>query len=204
MLRGHLSGPLIDQCRDGFRPHWEAFLQQNPEFNRGAHRYFLPMPFEEPWFPARLFADPEILKIVRSVMDDRVVADQWGCDVPLFGSEHQRAHVDYARPLFGGAPDLMLPPFALVVSFGLRPIGLDDGPIEIAEGTHLWARSRAEEAIDAGKVDLGPVLLAPGDVLIRNPRALHRGTPNRTDTPRFLLSIRYVRRWYADDSREVR
>jgi hypothetical protein len=24
-----------------------------------------------------------------------------------------------------------------------------------------------------------------------------------TDTPRALLSIRYVRRWYADDSREV-
>jgi hypothetical protein len=32
---------------------------------------------------------------------------------------------------------------------------------------------------------------------------LHRGTPNLTETPRALLTIRYVRRWYADDSREV-
>jgi hypothetical protein len=42
------------------------------------------------------------------------------------------------------------------------------------------------------------------DVLIRHPWALHRGTPNRTDAPRALVNIRYVRRWYADDSREVK
>jgi hypothetical protein len=42
-----------------------------------------------------------------------------------------------------------------------------------------------------------------GDVLIRNPWAVHRGTPNTTDTPRALVTIRYVRHWYADDSRDV-
>jgi hypothetical protein len=33
--------------------------------------------------------------------------------------------------------------------------------------------------------------------------ALHRGTPNRTEIPRALVMIRYVRRWYTDSSREV-
>ena len=47
------------------------------------------------------------------------------------------------------------------------------------------------------------VPLEIGDVLIRNPWALHRGTPNMTDTPRAMVTIRYVRRWYADHSREV-
>jgi hypothetical protein len=42
-----------------------------------------------------------------------------------------------------------------------------------------------------------------GDVLIRHPWAVHRGTSNTTDTPRALVTIRYVRRWYADNSREV-
>ena len=32
---------------------------------------------------------------------------------------------------------------------------------------------------------------------------LHRGTPNLTDMPRALATVRYVRRWYADDSRAV-
>ena len=31
----------------------------------------------------------------------------------------------------------------------------------------------------------------------------HRGTPNTTDTPRALVTIRYVRRWYADSSRDI-
>ena len=31
-----------------------------------------------------------------------------------------------------------------------------------------------------------------------------RDTPNRTRTPRFMVSIRFVRRWYADESREAR
>jgi len=48
-----------------------------------------------------------------------------------------------------------------------------------------------------------PVPLGIGDVLIRHPWLLHCGTPNTTETPRALVSIRYVRRWYADDSRDV-
>ena len=47
------------------------------------------------------------------------------------------------------------------------------------------------------------VPLEIGDVLIRHPWALHRGTPNTTDIPRALLTVRYVRRWYADNSREI-
>jgi ectoine hydroxylase-related dioxygenase (phytanoyl-CoA dioxygenase family) len=203
VLRSHLPSELIHACHDGFAGPWDSFLAGSPSPNRGPHRHFVPMPFELPWFSERFFADPDILQIVRAVMDERVVADQWGCDVPLLGSEYQGAHVDYARPLFGEAPDLVLPPFALVVSFGLQPIGPDVGPLEIAPGTHAWPRSRAQAAIDGGDVGFEAVHLDVGDVLVRNPWTLHRGTPNRTPTPRFLVSVRYVRRWYADDSREV-
>ncbi len=51
--------------------------------------------------------------------------------------------------------------------------------------------------------DIQPVPLGIGDVLIRHPWVLHRGSPNQTDVPRALVSIRYVRPWYFDDSREV-
>jgi ectoine hydroxylase-related dioxygenase (phytanoyl-CoA dioxygenase family) len=136
-------------------------------------------------------------------MDDRVVADQWGCDVPLRGSEHQLVHTDYQRPLFAESPELELPTYMLVVSFGLVPVTLDNGPIEIAPGTHRLRRNEAFRAVEASEIAMHPVPLEIGDVLIRHPWALHRGSPNRTDTPRALISIRYVRRWYADDSREV-
>jgi ectoine hydroxylase-related dioxygenase (phytanoyl-CoA dioxygenase family) len=64
-------------------------------------------------------------------------------------------------------------------------------------------RASALRAVAAETIPLRPIELEVGDVLIRHPWALHRGSPNTTSTPRALVSIRYVRRWYADDSREV-
>jgi ectoine hydroxylase-related dioxygenase (phytanoyl-CoA dioxygenase family) len=119
------------------------------------------------------------------------------------GSEHQAVHADYQRPLFPERPDLALPPYAIVVSFGLARIAREHGPIEIAPCTHRLPRTDALRSVEAGEIGLRAVPLEIGDVLIRHPWALHRGTPNTTDTPRALVSIRYVRRWYADASRDV-
>jgi hypothetical protein len=64
------------------------------------------MPFDPPCFAPDFFFDDGVLRIVQGAMDERVVADQWGCDVPLSGSQKQEAHVDYQRPLFAEVPDL--------------------------------------------------------------------------------------------------
>ena len=195
---------MIDACREAFWPLLLAYLKvHGHEPNRGPHRHFLPMPFTQPCFTPEFFFDKEVLSIARGVMDDRVVADQWGCDVPLRGSERQGIHVDYQRPLFSEAPDLSLPAYALVASFGLVPITPENGPIEIAPATHRMPRQEALRAVEAGEIGMQTVPLEIGDVLIRHPWALHRGSPNTTGTPRALVSLRYVRHWYADSSREV-
>lgn len=143
VLREHFAQPLIDACKDAFWPILLAYLKAHGhEPNRGPHRHFLPMPFEPPCFAPEFFFDDEILGVVRSVMDDRVVADQWGCDVPVRGSDYKGIHVDYQRPLFGEAPDLSLPAYLLVVNFGLVRITPENGPIEIAPGTHRMRRKR--------------------------------------------------------------
>lgn len=202
VLPAHFPEPRIAACREAFWPILMAHLESH-EPNRGPHRHFLPMPFDPPCFAPEFFFDRAILHIARAVMDDRIVADQWGCDVPLRGSIYQEAHVDYRRPLFAEAPDLPLPPYVLLVSFGLVHIAPEHGPIEIAPGTHRLPRAEACRAVQSGEVPWRAVPLAIGDVLIRHPWAWHRGTPNTTDTPRALVTIRYVRRWYWDDSREV-
>jgi len=104
---------------------------------------------------------------------------------------------------FEKAPDLILPPYLLVVSFGLADITLDNGPLEIAPGTHRIPRQQALDCVTRGEIELQPIILNRGDVLIRHPLALHRGTPNNTDVPQPLCTIRYARRWYADASRDV-
>lgn len=202
VLTRHFAQSLIDACRGGLLPRLHAHIEQH-EPNRGTRRYFVPMPFEPPCFAPEFFFDDTILGVVRAVMDDRIVADQWGCDVPLNGSGFQAVHMDYAKPLFSDKPDLSLPPFMLIVSFGLNRIARENGPIEIATGTHRLPRGEAISMVEAGEIELEPVGLEVGDVLIRHPWALHRGSPNTTPIPRALVSIRYVRWWYADDSRNV-
>jgi len=202
VLRRRLPAPLIEACRDGFWPVLLAHVARG-EANRGPCRYFLPMPFERPCFAPEFFFDEGVLEIARREMGERIVADQWGCDAPVRGSEFQDVHVDYRRPLFAELPDLPVPAYMLVASFGLIDITQAHGPIEIAPGTHKMARDAAMAAVRAGEIAVESVPLGLGDVLIRHPWALHRGTPNRTDTPRPLLTIRYVREWYWDNSREV-
>jgi len=204
VLRAHLPQGAIEACRAAFWPVLLSYLKNHEQQpNRGPHRHFLPMPFDPPCFAPEFFFDEQVLRIVRSAMDRRVVADQWGCDVALRGSEYQGVHVDYQRPLFEEAADLLLPPYMLVVSFGLVPITPERGPIEIAPGTHRMPREAAMRSVECGQSELRAVPLEIGDVLIRHPWALHRGTPNATEMPRGMTTVRYVRRWYADASREV-
>lgn len=204
VLRKHFALPLIEACRRAFWPHLLAYLKANSDKpNGGENRHFVPMPFEPPCFAREFFFDESVLAIARAVLGDRIAADQWGCDIPLRGSSYQGLHVDYRHPLFGEAPDLVLPMYFLVVSFGLVPITLENGPIEIAPGTHRIPGQEAFRAVESGEIGLRPVPLELGDVLIRHPWGLHRGSPNRTDRPRALVTIRYTRHWYADESREV-
>jgi ectoine hydroxylase-related dioxygenase (phytanoyl-CoA dioxygenase family) len=204
VLRAHLPAPLTDACREAFWPILLGYQESHGEEpNRGPHRHFMPMPFEPPCFTPEFFFDPGVLSVVRGAMDERVVADQWGCDVPLRWSQNQEAHVDYQRPLFAEAPDLLLPLYMLVVSFGSIRITPAHGPIEIAPGTHRMRREEAVRAVKSGEIEMQSVPLEIGDVLIRHAWGLHRGTPNTTGTPRALVTVRYVRCWYADNSREI-
>jgi len=204
VLKKHFSATLVEACREAFWPTLIDYLETHHDKpNRGPYRHFLPMPFDPPCFAPEFFFDSGVVSLIHGAMDTRVVADQWGCDVPVLGSQYQEAHVDYQQPLFVGAPDLVLPPYMLVVNFGLVRITPERGPIQIAPGTHRISRAEAARRLQSGEIEMRPVPLEIGDVLIRHPWALHRGSPNTTDTPRALVTIRYVRRWYADSSREV-
>lgn len=163
---------------------------------------FCQCPFEPPCFTPDFFFDSGVLSIVQGVMDERAAADQWGCDVPLRGSQRQEAHVDLSAPVVCRNPGPGAASILLVVSFGLVRIASAHGPIEIAPCTHRMPRDEAERAVQSSEIEMQPVPLEIGDVLIRHPWALHRGTSNKTDT-RALATIRYVRRWYADNSREI-
>jgi ectoine hydroxylase-related dioxygenase (phytanoyl-CoA dioxygenase family) len=50
-------------------------------------------------------------------------------------------------------------------------------------------------SIQSGEIPLVRCYMRRGDVMIRDVRHIHRGTPNRTGTPRPMVVIGYSRRW---------
>ncbi len=86
-------------------------------------------------------------------------------------------------------------PFQLAVNFPLVDVTPENGPFEVARATHMLSKEEGLRRIESGASRLEPVLMRAGDVMIRDVRGLHRGTPNRTGEPRPMVVIGYSRRW---------
>ncbi|HYO90998.1 MAG TPA: phytanoyl-CoA dioxygenase family protein [Pyrinomonadaceae bacterium] len=83
----------------------------------------------------------------------------------------------------------------MAVNFPLVDVELETGPFEVARGTHMMPKAEALRLVESGEIKLEPITMRLGDVMIRDVRSLHRGTPNRTGVPRPMVVIGYSRRW---------
>ena len=67
--------------------------------------------------------------------------------------------------------------------------------MEVMRGTHMMSKEDGLRRLERGEITLEPITMKLGDVMIRDVRGLHRGTPNQTDEPRPMIVIGYSRRW---------
>jgi ectoine hydroxylase-related dioxygenase (phytanoyl-CoA dioxygenase family) len=109
------------------------------------------------------------------------------------GSTFQDVHRD-TPALFDGEAET--PSFQLAVNFPLCDVTAENGPFETTLGTHRMDKDLAMQAYERGEIALQAIPMQLGDVMIRDVRALHRGTPNRTGEPRPMVVIGYSRSWY--------
>ena len=72
-------------------------------------------------------------------------------------------------------------------------IDIDDtnGPFEMAPGSHLLPVNEAHHKIAVGDLPLRRLTMKRGDVLVRDPCCLHRGSPNLTDTARPMCILSF-------------
>jgi ectoine hydroxylase-related dioxygenase (phytanoyl-CoA dioxygenase family) len=162
-------------------------------FNRGPARYYVTLPFGAPFADPAIFEDEDVLAIVRGLIGEDAVMPQLATDTPLLGSDCQDIHRD-TPPLF---PETgrETPPYQLAVNFPLVDVRTENGPFEVARGTHMMSKEEGLRLIESGEIKLEPILMRLGDVMIRDVRGLHRGTPNKTNVPRPMVVIGYSRRW---------
>lgn len=194
ILRRHFPRETLLRWREALEPLLQRHIAREGDSpNRGDARYYVTLPFRAPFADPAIFEDDDVLAVVEGLVGAHPVMCQLATDTPLVGSAYQEIHRD-TPPLF---PEWgrETPMFQLAVNFPLCDVTLDNGPLEFARGTHVMAKEDALRRIEAGEIALEPVTLELGDVIIRDVRHLHRGTPNRTEVARPMVVIGYSRRW---------
>lgn len=159
---------------------------------REVARYYLTLPWVTPFANQSVFANPVIMGILERVFYQEYVMVQMGVDLPLQGSDYQETHRDF-RPLF--SDQIVTPLYALAVNFPLVEVTADNGPFQMARGTHLLPREEGLRKIASGEIQMESFYMQPGDVIVRSPLALHRGSPNRTSQPRPMVVMGYAMHW---------
>ena len=193
ILRGVFERSLIDEWAAAFDALFaERQNQPGGLAPREQSRYYLTLPWTAPFANPDVFLNPTILSLLDRVFYQEYVMVQMGADVPLQGSQYQEIHRDY-RPLF--ADDILTPLYALAVNFPLVDVNENNGPFQQARGTHLMGRQEGLKKIENYEIPIESFPMQKGDVMIRTPLALHRGTPNRTDTPRPMVVMGWVIHW---------
>ncbi len=194
VLPEHFSPGKLDQWRQSFLPLLERHIAREGHLrNRGPSRYYVTLPFTDPFADACIYEDDDVLAIVEELVGTDPVMCQLATDTPLLGSTTQEIHRD-APPLFPETGE-ETPPFQIAVNFPLVEVRMENGPFEIARRTHMMSKEEGLHRLERGEVTLEPITMKLGDVMVRDVRGLHRGTPNNTREPRPMAVIGYSRRW---------
>ena len=204
VLRGHFDPDLLRAWRTDFEPLLRANIaveKDNP--NRGAQRFYVTLPFRGVFADPRIHEDPDVLAIVERVAGPDPVMCQLASDTPLAGSDYQTWHADTPL-LFPETDDNDTPSFQIAVNFPLIDVTDAHGPLETTYGTHRMTKASAMRKLADGELTIRREPMALGDVMIRDVRAVHRGTPNTTDEPRPMVVIGYSRRWLFRPEVDIR
>lgn len=195
VLRQHFDPALLRSWRSEFEPLLRANIaKEKDDPNRGPQRFYVTLPFRGLFADPVIHEDPDVLAIVERVAGPDPVMCQLATDTPLRGSDFQEWHADTPL-LFPETGDNDTPSFQIAVNFPLADVTEVNGPLETTYGTHRMDKATAMERIAAGELAVHRVTMSLGDVMIRDVRAVHRGTPNMTNEPRPMVVIGYSRRW---------
>lgn len=195
LLDQRLEPPLLERLRERFLELLAEHAGQQPT-NRGPARYQIYLPWEPPFDDPGLWARPEVLEVVQDLLGPDPALVYLASDTPLPGSEYQKVHAD-TRQLFPEAP-LAMPPYGLVLNVPLVDCTEENGSLEYWPGTHLFPPpvSPSVEAETLSGIPSCRANMPAGSLLLRDLRLWHRGTPNRSSSPRPHLAVVYVRGWY--------
>lgn len=200
---------LIETVRAKFKTVFDAYVERikvdttpvNAETPRGKKRFQMNLPFIEPFNDPQLITNPFVLSILDEVLGEDCTLLYFASDTPMPGSDYQGIHSDEI-PLFPNS-DIILPPAVMAVNIPLVDITEENGATDVwPGGTHKMPEkmNRPKLVQETGAtMSFEKVIMNAGDILIRDPRMWHRGTPNNSNEWRPLMALYYNRPWFNRD-----
>ena len=194
ILRGLFPVETIDAWSAAFQPLLEAGMAADKDDpNRGPGRFYVTLPFHGLWADPQVIDNDAVMAIVTDLVGADSVMCQLATDTPVVGSDYQVLHRD--TQLLFPETGVESPPYQLAVNFPLVDVTDANGPMEWAPGTHMMSKPYGMARVTSGEIPLVKAHMAKGDVMIRDVRHIHRGTPNPSGVPRPMVVIGYSRRW---------
>ena len=157
-----------DCCKDS-TPETIYPIGGNHDYNR----WHMRMPSSLPFFASEAIAHSEVIALVKTYLNDDPILYLYGADIAMPGCLEQRMHRDDPKPL-------------ITVNIPLMDIESIHGPTEIWPSTH--------DGQTEGDSRL--MIARQGDIIIRDQRAQHRGTANRSKIVRPMLTLNYIGNHY--------
>ncbi len=197
MIPPEITAPMLERI--------DALLERkraNEPTNRGANRFQMHLPFEPPFAVPDLYANETVLAILGNLFAQDMICTYFASDTPFPGSDYQPIHLDCRLPFPETAYGVSV--YSVVVNTPLVDFTLENGPLEIwPGGTHLIGQPKDMENISKSMPSLKP-LVKVGDILLRDARMWHRGTPSHGTRSRPNLAVVYSRGWFRFESHPVR
>lgn len=190
ILEGVVPRDVVAEMAAAFEQLYQSNLDTiRSAPNRGPMRHYIVLPFEPPFYQSAFNGNPDMFAIVWAILGEDVFCAQFASDTPARGSIHQDWHADISRDF--SEDGKLHPPTLIAANTSFVDVTPENGPFEISDGSHHIPD--AIEKLKNGELASTPLCLKVGDVLIRDPRCVHRGTPNKTDVPRAVAVLGFDR-----------
>lgn len=199
-----LSPDFVEELRREYMAIYEPFISNRdpnkPSF--GVKHYRLFLPFRAPFCDERVINNPFVTPILEALLGQDLVCHYFASNTCHPGSELQPVHSDI-YPLYP-RQDLKTPSHFMVLNIPLVDTTEENGPIEIWPGGTHWSTIPNKEIEKHASHMLSEYALMPaGSLMIRDGRMWHRGTRNRSNTPRPNIALAYTPPWADHGTRRT-